>query len=164
MDAGIAFHLDIVGTDTLNGQMQRCAAELGLGDRVTFHGFLSHRVLHPLLERAHVLLVSSRHETGPLVVLEAAVAGVPTVGTNVGHIADWAPHAAVAVPVGDPAGLARAAMDLLADEERRLELAHQAQARARREDADWTAAQVVQSYRRILDATGLPGENTKTPS
>src|SRR2546429_2362007 len=54
------------------------------------------------------LFRSSRHETGPLAMLEAAVAGVPTIGTAVGHIAEWAPHAAVSAPVGDSAGLAGA--------------------------------------------------------
>ncbi len=38
------------------------------------------------------MIISSRHEAGPLAVLEAAVKGVPTVGTAVGHIAEWAPQ------------------------------------------------------------------------
>jgi glycosyltransferase involved in cell wall biosynthesis len=134
--------------------MQWLAAELELGEHVTFHGFLPHRTLHPMMGRADVLLVSSRHETGPLVVLEAAVAGVPTVGTQVGHIADWAPDAALAVPPGDPGALARATIDLLTNEDRRLGLAREAQARARREDADGTAAEVVARYRHMVYLAG----------
>jgi hypothetical protein len=40
------------------------------------------------------MVVSSRHEAGPVAVLAAAVAGVPTIGTCVGHIAERAPSAA----------------------------------------------------------------------
>ena len=46
--------------------------------------------------------------------------GVPTVGTAVGQIADWAPQAALAAPVGDAGMLARHVAALLGDEELRL--------------------------------------------
>jgi glycosyltransferase involved in cell wall biosynthesis len=137
--AGVAFHLDVVGRDTLDGEVRALADRLGLAASVTFHGFLTHDALRPVVERADLLLVSSRHEAGPLVVLEAAVAGVPTVGTDVGHVRDWAPDAAVAVPVQDAGALARETQALLHDDERRLRLAHAAQRRAVARDADWTA-------------------------
>ena len=137
--AGVDFQLDVVGEDTLGGEIQRLTEALGLGSRVQFHGFLRQRQLRPFVERADLLLVSSRHETGPLVVLEAAAAGVPTVGTAVGHIAEWAPTAASAVPIADPQALASAIARLLGDEEARLALAREAFKRATREDADYTA-------------------------
>lgn len=146
----VAFHLDVVGEDILNGDVQRFAAECGVAARVTFHGFLPHRRLRPLVERADLLLVSSRHEGDPIVTLEAAVAGVPTVGTRVGHIADWAPEAALAVPPGDAAALARATRELLGDEPRRLRLAQAAQRRALARDADWTAERVCGIYEELI--------------
>ena len=36
---------------------------------------------------ADLFWLTSRHEAGPVAVLEAAVAGVPTVGTAVGQVA-----------------------------------------------------------------------------
>ncbi len=137
--SGSDFQLDIVGEDTLCGQIQALAAAQGLSAQVRFHGFLTQRLLRPLMEAAHLAVVSSRHEAGPVVVLEAAAAGVPTVGTAVGHIAEWAPQAAIAVPVADPAALARAIGVLLADEESRLAIARAAQLRATREDAVFSA-------------------------
>jgi glycosyltransferase involved in cell wall biosynthesis len=101
------------------------------------------------MERADILLMSSRHEAEPLVVLEAAVVGVPTVGTNVGHVADWAPDAAVAVAVGDADALARETMALVADEPRRLAIAREAQRRAIAIDADNTAATFERIYREM---------------
>ena len=143
---GVDCHLDIVGEDTLDGRIQRLAEPLRLQEHVTFHGFLPHSELRPLVEGADLLLLTSRHESGPLVVLEAAVAGVPTVGTAVGHLIDWAPDAAVTVPVGDSQALARETAAVLADEEHRLRLAEAAQARTEGEDADWTATQILDRY------------------
>jgi glycosyltransferase involved in cell wall biosynthesis len=56
-----------------------------------------------------------------------------------GHIGEWSPDAAVAVPVGDSAGLAEAIAKILEDEELRLRIARAAQQRGVREDADYTA-------------------------
>jgi len=148
--SGVSFEADIVGEDTLDGQMQSLAARLDLGCRVRFFGFLPQRQLRPLIERASLLIVSSRHEAGPLVVLEAAVAGVPTVGTAVGHIAEWAPHAALAVPVGDPAALAAGIAELLNDENRRFRIAQEAWRRATRENADHTAGVFETMYQGLV--------------
>ena len=143
------FHLDVVGEDTLAGRIQALADELGVARRIEFHGFLTQRALRPVVDAAHVTIVSSRHEAGPLVVLEAAVAGVPTVGTAVGHIAEWSPRAALAVPCADADALARAITTLADDEDLRLEIAVAAQRIAIRNDADRTARAFDEIYRRV---------------
>ena len=153
---GIDFHIDIVGEDTRGGEAHTLTQQLGLGARVNFHGFLPQRRLRPLIEAADLMIVSSRHETGPLVALEAAVAGVPTVGTAVGHIAEWAPQAAVAVPVGDSARLASAIVGLLRDEEQRLRIAREAWQRATLEDADHTARCFEAIYQQLVRRDGGP--------
>ncbi len=136
---GADAQIDIVGEDTLHGEIQAQAASLEIEGHVRFHGFLTQKRLRPLMEKAHLLVVSSRHEAGPIVLLEAAIAGVPTVGTAVGHIAEWAPGAALAAHIGDFAELAGLIGALLADEPRRLRVAAEAQRRALQEDADFTA-------------------------
>ena len=144
------FHLDIVGEDTLGGAIQTLAAQLSLSERVTFHGFLPQRLMRPLVEAAHLMIVSSRHEAGPLAMLEAAVAGVPTVGTAVGHVCEWAPDASRSVAVGDWQGLAHTIRELLDDEELRLQLAQAAFRRALEEDATRTAENFEALYAEIL--------------
>ena len=144
--SGIVFEIDIVGEDTLQGEVQALAGRLGLADRIRFHGFLTQRQLRPLVESAHLMILSSRHEAGPYVLLEAGVAGVPTVGTAVGHIAEWAPQAALGVPVGDWSGLAREIGKVLGDEDLRLRIARAAHERAIAEDADHTAASFQALY------------------
>lgn len=148
-DRGLDFRLDVIGLDTLGGAVQRRAAELELGERVHFHGFLSQSELRPIVERADLMVVSSRHEGVPIAALEAAVAGVPTVGTCVGQIADWAPHAAAAVGVRDSGALAEAILMLAQDEKERLRLAQGAQSLAKAEDADFTAEQTLRLYRQL---------------
>lgn len=147
----VQWQLDIVGEDTLSGRMQRLARDLQLGDRVRFHGFLTQRQLYPLMARAHINLITSMHEAGPLVVMEAAIAGIPSVGTSVGHIAGWAPHAASAVKIADANGLANAIANLYRDESLRQRIAREAQTRAVAENADVTAQRFFDLYRSMCD-------------
>ncbi len=145
-------HLDIVGADTRGGHAQRLATSLGLQARVTFHGFLPTDRIAPMWERAHLHVVSSRHEAAGVVVLEAAMAAVPTVGTRVGYIADGEPHRAVAVAVGDHDALARAIVALIDDPIRRSVLAATARMWALAHDADSTATMFDQLYRDVTKA------------
>jgi glycosyltransferase involved in cell wall biosynthesis len=149
-DRGVDFRLDLAGVDTLGGAVQALARQLSLGNLVHFHGLLPHERLYPLVKEADILWMSSRHEAGQLVVLEAAIAGVPTVGTGVGYVAEWAPAAAVAVPVRDAHALADETVKLLLDDERRLTLAREAQRRALAHDADWTARRFESLYDEIV--------------
>jgi len=153
-DAGVDFEMTMVGVDTLEGRMERMVHELGLEDHVTFLGFRTQRELRPLMSASDLLVMSSLHEAGPLVLLEAAVAGVPTVGTAVGHIAEWSPSAALAVAVGDWVGLAAAIQQVLLDETLRCRLAEDAQRRALAEDADYTAHTFEALYRELLARRG----------
>jgi glycosyltransferase involved in cell wall biosynthesis len=149
--SGLQFQMDIVGEDTLKGEIQQMSQRLGLSTRIRFLGFLPQREVLARVEAAHVMIISSLHEAGPVAVLEAATRGVPTVGTAVGHIKEWAPHAAVSVPVADPTALARATATLLADEDQRLRLGHEAMRRATQEDADYTA----RAFRKMYAGAGL---------
>ncbi|PYO62515.1 MAG: hexosyltransferase [Gemmatimonadetes bacterium] len=158
-ERGVVFQLDIAGRDTLGGAVANLARQCGVGDHVRFHGHLPHERLHALVTEADLLWLSSRHEAGPLVVLEAAVVGVPTVGTAVGHVAEWAPEAAVAVPVCDPEALARETVRLLGDEARRLSLAREAQRRALACDADWTACRFESLYDKIVNGARPNGRD-----
>lgn len=148
-DRGVRFHLDIVGEDTLDGEMQRFAAALGLQPCVKFHGFLVQDEVREIIRQADMLIVSSLHEADPIVALEAAASGTPVVGTAVGHLVDWAPNAAMVAAPGDAAGLAEAIQKLLDDDPRRVAIAAAAQQIALREDADWSAGRVLALYERL---------------
>jgi glycosyltransferase involved in cell wall biosynthesis len=153
-DSGVQFEMDVVGEDTLHGEIQALAQRSGLSAHVRFHGFVPQRRLLPLLRQAHLLVMSSRHEAGPAAALEAATQGVPTVGTAVGHIAEWAPHAASSVPIGDWSALAHAIAAMLDDEDLRLRIAREALRRATREDADFTARCFHSLYASLVPRAG----------
>ena len=146
---GIPFEARIIGFDTLAGETRRLASELSLGEQVTFLDAVSYDVVRAHYEWADILVMASLHEAGPLVMLEAALAGVPTVGTRVGHMADHSPRAAVAVPVSDPVALADAISAIAADEARRISLAQAAQAFSVEHDATFTARTFKQIYRQV---------------
>jgi glycosyltransferase involved in cell wall biosynthesis len=133
--------VEIVGVDTLGGTIQRLAADLGLDDTVRFAGFVPSDELPARFQAARLHVISSRHDAGPVAVLEAAACGVPTVGTEVGHVADLAkldpPGARTA---RGAEGLAEAIVALLRDPAQRGRLADAARAWALRHDADATAA------------------------
>jgi glycosyltransferase involved in cell wall biosynthesis len=149
VDQEPSVQLDWVGEDTLGGAMQRLCAELGLTQHVSFHGFQPSQVVAPLFRTAHLHLLTSRHESQAVVVGEAAAAGLPTVGTAVGVLAELAPAAAWAVPVGDAAALASGALTLLRNPARREQLGRAAQAWAHAHDADWTAARFEAIYEQV---------------
>lgn len=149
---GVDFEIDVIGEDVAGDGVVRLQAEAqGLAGRVRFHGFLPHNAMRPYFERADLHLVTSRHEAGPLVALEAAVAGVPTVGTSVGHLEEWSPLAARVVAPRDSAALCQAIVELLSDDGARLALAARAQERALAEDADVASRRFREVYAEMSD-------------
>ena len=150
-------HLDIVGEDTLHGAVQAQSRALGLDRHVMFHGFQPTDALAGFYARAHVHVMSSRHEAASVAMLEAACAGVPTVGTRVGYAADWATEGrAVAVPVGDADALADATVAFLRNPSHREHVASAARAWTLAHDADWTAAEFERIYGELRGGWG-PG-------
>jgi glycosyltransferase involved in cell wall biosynthesis len=152
VDRRLEVHLDIVGEDTMDGSTQALARALGLESRVTFHGFQATDRLAAFCARAHLHVVSSRHEAAGVVVLEAAGTHLATVGTAVGYVADWHPDRALAVPVDDPAALATAIDEMLHDPPRRDRVASAARAWTLAHDADWTAEQFERIYAEVRQA------------
>src|SRR5213075_1837524 len=68
--------LDIVGDDVLAGRMHALARDLGVGSRVTFHGYQPMDAVPALYARAHLHVVTSRHEASSVAALEASLAQV----------------------------------------------------------------------------------------
>jgi glycosyltransferase involved in cell wall biosynthesis len=152
LESGMDATLDIAGLDTLGGDIQDLASTLGIDRQVRFLGYVQPTELAVRLGRSTVHVLSSRHDAGPVAVLEAAACGVPTVGTSVGHVADFAAMpepAAVAVAMRRPAALADEIIALLSDEPRRRALAERAQAWAVAHDSRHTSLSFESLYRRL---------------
>ena len=80
-------HLLICGDGALRCAAEREAADSGFRDRVSFIGHVSREALARLMAAADCLLITSHHETGPTVGLEALATGLPVVTTRVGTVA-----------------------------------------------------------------------------
>jgi len=117
--------LVIAGNDdeAYTPRLQRLAYSLGLAQRIVFTGPVSDDHKWALYERADLFLLPSFSENFGMVVAEAMYMGCPVVLTpEVGLARAVASAGAGVVTSNNPATLAMAVNDLLADEERRREM------------------------------------------
>ena len=103
----------IVGAGPEASEFKSLVDELGLGGLVTFAGAMPARTAFPL---GRSLVVPSRAESMPYIVLEAAAAGVPLIATNVGGIPEIVNGTDTPLmPAGDVDVLERAMQGFLVD-------------------------------------------------
>jgi glycosyltransferase involved in cell wall biosynthesis len=103
----------VLGEGPQRAALEAEVAARGLGDVVDLAG--ARASVADELAAADVVAVTSRWESGPLVVLEALALGRPVVATSVGLVpAVVGPEQGRVVPVGDPAALAAAVAEVLA--------------------------------------------------
>jgi glycosyltransferase involved in cell wall biosynthesis len=103
----------IVGNGPDRAQFEREVAKDGLGEQVQFVGAKPARQAFSL---GRLLIVPSRAESLPYIVLEAAAAGVPMIATQVGGIPEiFGPDVGALVAPGDPAALAQAISQAMQD-------------------------------------------------
>ncbi|MBW8876756.1 MAG: glycosyltransferase family 4 protein [Acidobacteria bacterium] len=108
--------LRIAGDGEHRGRLEHRAAELELGEVVSFLGTCDAGRVRRLLAGAAALVVPSIYEGMPLVVLEAMAAGVPVVASAVSGIPEVVVDGETGwlVPPEDPRALEQALEDVLA--------------------------------------------------
>jgi glycosyltransferase involved in cell wall biosynthesis len=110
-----------------SARYQALAGSLGIGERVSFLGWVPGKAANELLASSDVLVLPSRFEGLPMVVLEAMAHGLSVIATPVGAVPDAITHeeTGLLVAVGDSAELAEALRRVIADAtlRRRLERA-----------------------------------------
>ena len=106
------------------GGCARWPIALGVGDRVLLRGRVDREAMPALLRSADVVVCVPWYEPFGIVPLEAMACGVPVVATAVGGLIDTVVDGVtgVHVPPRDPAALAAALRELLADGARRAQL------------------------------------------
>ncbi len=85
--------LDIYGDGAMRGGLERMSQELGLRDRVAFHGWIDQGECARRLRSACALVLPSVYECGGAVVLEAMAVGLPVIATRWGGPADYVDQA-----------------------------------------------------------------------
>jgi glycosyltransferase involved in cell wall biosynthesis len=108
---GRAVSATLVGDGQERDTFKAQASSLGLGSLVRFRPAMPARQAQTL---GHVMVVPSRMESLPYVVLETAAAGKPLIATRVGGIAEiFGPLAPELVPADDAPALAAAILGIL---------------------------------------------------
>jgi glycosyltransferase involved in cell wall biosynthesis len=105
------YTLTLVGSGPDEMKLKRLAAELGLGERVEFTGFVSDRGhLRRLYQECGAFVSTSSWEAVALVVLEAMSCGAPVVATRIASFEELLTDGkdGLLVPVGSPEQVARA--------------------------------------------------------
>lgn len=108
--------LHIAGDGPQRAELETLAAELGLGERARFLGFLTGSALKSTLYGCRaVVLPSEWYENGPYSVMEALSCGKPVIGSSIGGIPELVREGETGFlfPPGDAQALAGAMQRLL---------------------------------------------------
>jgi glycosyltransferase involved in cell wall biosynthesis len=147
-----ALRLTIVGDGPDRSRLERRATELGLGDRVRFLGMIAPGAVGATLATADLFVFPAEAEGLGLSAMEALAAGVPVVAcTDGGGVLDVVSEPGggrVAAP--DPAALAKAIEELLADPGARRRARAAGEAWQRRLAPEAVAARCETWYREAI--------------
>lgn len=125
-DRGVIADLDIFGDGPERSSLMRKARELGVGERVRFHGYLSAWSAQAI--DMDIFLNLSETEGFCIVVAEAMLAGLPVIATDVGGIGDYGTDGENMLKLPSPSAgaLATSIVRLAEDESLRRRLGRQA--------------------------------------
>ena len=82
LDPALDVKLDLVGQGDQEHALQALAAELGVQDRVAFHGLSTDAHLRATLTRGSVFAIASIAELQSIATMEAMASGLPIVAAN----------------------------------------------------------------------------------
>ncbi len=102
------WRLVVIGEGSLERALRDRLEKLGLADLAQLRGYVEQAALPEAYRSSHVLLLTSRTEGLPQVIIEAFAAGLPVVSTDVGGIRDAVGDAVLLLDPDDTAGAAAA--------------------------------------------------------
>ncbi len=138
----------LAGEGTRRAALEEKTRALGLADRVHFLGQVDE--LGPLLAAADAVVLPSRWEGLPLVLLEALARGRPVAATSVGGVAEVVADGEQArlVPPEDPRALAAVLQEFHAHPDAALRLGRRGAARV---SESFTWSRVVEAFESVYD-------------
>ncbi len=82
LDPALDVRFDIVGSGDQRRNLEQLVAELGLGDRVYFHGHTTDEEIRSLLTNASLFVIASIAELQSIATMEAMASGLPIVAAD----------------------------------------------------------------------------------
>ncbi|WP_103352136.1 glycosyltransferase family 4 protein [Amycolatopsis sp. CA-128772] len=143
---------DLVGDGTRRHELEDLAAELGVTDRVTFHGFVSDAELVHRYAAADVFCMPGTAELQSLATMEAMAAGLPVIAADalaLPHLVHHGENGYLFEP-GAITTISRWIADLAADPETRARMGEASRAVIARHDIDGTLTTFETQYRTLL--------------
>ena len=141
-----------LGDGRLRSAVERCAHELGIGDRTLFLGSVSN--VFSWMKRANLLVSASAFEGNPNAVLEAVAAGLPIVASDIaGHRSVVGDDGARLFEAGSASALTRALLATLSDRDGAQLRAQRARAHIQLLSADEIAASYEGVYEQVMGKT-----------
>jgi glycosyltransferase involved in cell wall biosynthesis len=109
----------VIGEGPERAALENLVQRLGQGDRVTFTGVIPPDAVPEILSHCNALVLASRSEGRPNVVIEAMAAGVPVVASDIDGVREMIVHGerGLLFPVGDERQLAAHLRRLMDDPE-----------------------------------------------
>ncbi|MHB0975665.1 MAG: glycosyltransferase family 4 protein [Candidatus Aquicultorales bacterium] len=150
LDEGANHSFVVVGDGPLRAQLEGQARGLGIETSIEFMGFVEDA--KTLLDSFDVLVLPSRSEGQPMVVLEAFAAGCPVVASNVGGVAGLlSDGCGIAVEPGDASAIGRAVKKVMADPEELGKIRETARRKVEKDySAERMAERTMDVYREVL--------------
>lgn len=154
------FHLDVIGDGPCRSSLEHLVRELGVADRVTFHGLLPQRRAFAIVARATALIMPSLSpfDFYPNAVKEAMALGVPCAAYAIAGIAgfDDTGRAVRLAKPGSVDDLARATNELIENPDLARATAAAAMIRVRDFDIRTTSAHQAELFRALTEHAPLP--------
>lgn len=110
----IGWALDIVGDGAYREEYQNQARELGVADKINWHGFRPKEYVADVMRQADFFVLPSIWDNFPCVLVEAQATGLPIVASNIGGIPEIVSESTgILAPPQDAEGLATALEQML---------------------------------------------------
>jgi glycosyltransferase involved in cell wall biosynthesis len=138
----------VVGGGQYLEAYRRRVSQAGVQDAFTFTGYVSYDELPRYMARMSVFVAPVHTESFGQVSPFAMGMGIPVVGYRVGALEEILGSDELLAPPGDAAGLARIALDLLDDRERRLRIG---EANRRRAEERFSVESMARRYGELYD-------------
>ncbi len=137
--------LNLLGDGELRPEVEAYAEELGIREKVIFHGSQSN--VYPYLHSADIFLLPSRFEGMPMTIIEAMGTGLPVVASAVGGVPDMLRNGDSGMLVSqEPQSVSDAVLKLLNEEALRRTLGENARKDSVRFSAEHMAASYCSTY------------------